>query len=127
MDLLSFLTACLERHRRPLDPRGHRQRRGAGAGPGRGTLEGAPQGGGSSRRWSKRSSRFTAYPRAGPALDRIKDQHDDGREGESILFDDSWDHEVYNKGGSEWVDLIVDVRRPMPFFSTPSTGSSSPS
>ncbi|MBV8269051.1 MAG: aspartyl/asparaginyl beta-hydroxylase domain-containing protein [Planctomycetaceae bacterium] len=84
-------------------------------------------GGGSSRRWSKRSSRFTAYPRAGPALDRIKDQHDDGREGESILFDDSWDHEVYNKGGSEWVDLIVDVRRPMPFFSTPSTGSSSPS
>jgi aspartyl/asparaginyl beta-hydroxylase (cupin superfamily) len=36
------------------------------------------------------------------------------KEGESVLFDDSWDHEVYNKCESDRVVLIVDIRRPMP-------------
>ena len=31
-----------------------------------------------------------------------------------MLFDDSWDHEVYNQCESDRVVLIVDIRRPMP-------------
>ena len=37
------------------------------------------------------------------------------KEGESILFDDSWEHEVYNKSNDIRVVLIVDFLRPMPF------------
>ena len=46
---------------------------------------------------------------------RVKDQHYTWREGESLLFDDSWEHEVINHSSSQRVVLIVDVRRPMPF------------
>ena len=55
-------------------------------------------------------------PERDPPSIRIKDQYYTWREGESVLFDDSWDHEVFNKSDSERVVLIVDIRRPMPSF-----------
>ena len=53
-------------------------------------------------------------PEQDPPTIRIKDQHYTWREGEGILFDDSWDHEVINHCPHDRVILIVDVRRPMP-------------
>jgi aspartyl/asparaginyl beta-hydroxylase (cupin superfamily) len=53
-------------------------------------------------------------PRKDPPTIRIKDRYHTWAEGLSILFDDSWEHEVANKSDSERVILIVDVRRPMP-------------
>ena len=53
-------------------------------------------------------------PEANPPSIRIKDQHYTWKEGESILFDDSWNHEVTNKAEADRVVLIVDIRRPMP-------------
>ena len=38
------------------------------------------------------------------------------REGEAVLFDDSWPHSVVNTSKEFRAVLIVDVRRPMPFF-----------
>jgi len=45
---------------------------------------------------------------------RVKDQIYTWKEGESVLFDDSWDHEVHNRSDQIRVVLIVDVLRPMP-------------
>lgn len=53
-------------------------------------------------------------PEQDPPSIRIKDQHYTWQEGKSILFDDSWNHEVINKSQSDRVVLIVDIRRPMP-------------
>jgi aspartyl/asparaginyl beta-hydroxylase (cupin superfamily) len=53
-------------------------------------------------------------PETDPPSIRVKDQHYTWKEGESILFDDSWDHEVINRSPGDRVVLIVDVRRPMP-------------
>ncbi len=53
-------------------------------------------------------------PEANPPSIRIKDEHYTWKEGESILFDDSWNHEVYNESVGDRVVLIVDIRRPMP-------------
>lgn len=53
-------------------------------------------------------------PEVDPPSIRIKDAHYTWREGESVLFDDSWDHEVFNHSPGDRVVLIVDVRRPMP-------------
>jgi aspartyl/asparaginyl beta-hydroxylase (cupin superfamily) len=53
-------------------------------------------------------------PKREPPTIRIRDQYYTWKEGESILFDDSWDHEVYNKSDGDRVILIVDIRRPMP-------------
>jgi aspartyl/asparaginyl beta-hydroxylase (cupin superfamily) len=53
-------------------------------------------------------------PEKDPPSIRLKDQVYTWREGESILFDDSWNHEVYNRSDGDRVVLIVDVRRPMP-------------
>lgn len=53
-------------------------------------------------------------PEQDPPSIRIKDQHYTWQEGKSILFDDSWNHEVTNKSQSDRVVLIVDIRRPMP-------------
>jgi aspartate beta-hydroxylase/beta-hydroxylase len=36
------------------------------------------------------------------------------KEGESILLDDRWNHDVYNRCAEDRVILIVDIRRPMP-------------
>ena len=54
-------------------------------------------------------------PRDNPPSIRIKDCVHTWQEGKSILFDDSWDHEVYNVSKEDRVVLIVDIRRPMPF------------
>ena len=44
---------------------------------------------------------------------RVKDQVHVWEEGKSILFDDSWNHEVTNHSSDLRVVLIVDVLRPM--------------
>lgn len=38
------------------------------------------------------------------------------RTGEALLFDDTWPHEVINRGTDTRAVLIVDVLRPMPFW-----------
>ncbi len=47
---------------------------------------------------------------------RIKDQIYYWKEKESLLFDDTWDHEVINKSNQERVVLIIDLLRPLPFL-----------
>ncbi len=53
-------------------------------------------------------------PQENPPSIRLKDQIYTWKEGESVLFDDSWDHEVFNQCAVDRVVLIVDIRRPMP-------------
>jgi aspartyl/asparaginyl beta-hydroxylase (cupin superfamily) len=53
-------------------------------------------------------------PEKDPPSIRLKDQIYTWKEGESVLFDDSWNHEVYNQSAGDRVVLIVDIRRPMP-------------
>jgi aspartyl/asparaginyl beta-hydroxylase (cupin superfamily) len=53
-------------------------------------------------------------PENNPPTIRIKDQYHTWQEGQSILFDDSWNHEVINHSDGDRVVLIVDIRRPMP-------------
>lgn len=53
-------------------------------------------------------------PRENPPSIRIKDLHYTWSERRSILFDDSWSHEVFNKSNDIRVLLIVDILRPMP-------------
>jgi aspartyl/asparaginyl beta-hydroxylase (cupin superfamily) len=53
-------------------------------------------------------------PDKDPPTIRIKDRYHTWQEGQSILFDDSWNHEVVNHSTSDRVVLIVDIRRPMP-------------
>jgi aspartyl/asparaginyl beta-hydroxylase (cupin superfamily) len=53
-------------------------------------------------------------PEKDPPSIRLKDQVYTWKEGESVLFDDSWEHEVYNRSDGDRVVLIVDIRRPMP-------------
>jgi aspartyl/asparaginyl beta-hydroxylase (cupin superfamily) len=52
-------------------------------------------------------------PRASPPSIRIKDQDYTWREGESVLFDDTWPHEVENNCSEVRVVLLVDILRPM--------------
>lgn len=40
------------------------------------------------------------------------------KEGEAVLFDDSWPHEVVNRSRETRAVLIVDVLRPMPWWPT---------
>ena len=54
-------------------------------------------------------------PKTNPPTMRVKDQYHTWQEGRSILFDDSWNHQVYNRSDDLRVVLIVDVLRPMPF------------
>jgi aspartyl/asparaginyl beta-hydroxylase (cupin superfamily) len=51
-----------------------------------------------------------------PPTIRVKDQKYTWKVGESVLFDDSLEHEVYNQSDDVRVVLIVDVMRPLPFF-----------
>ena len=53
-------------------------------------------------------------PAKNPPSIRLKDQVYTWKEGESVVFDDSWEHEVYNQCDEDRVVLIVDFRRPMP-------------
>ena len=54
-------------------------------------------------------------PERNPPTLRVKDQLHTWVNGESILFDDSWEHEVINHSDEVRVVLIVDVLRPMPW------------
>ncbi|MCW5633950.1 MAG: aspartyl/asparaginyl beta-hydroxylase domain-containing protein [Rubrivivax sp.] len=54
-------------------------------------------------------------PARNPPSIRIKDRTHTWVEGGSILFDDSWNHEVFNQSDETRVVLIVDVLRPMPW------------
>ena len=45
---------------------------------------------------------------------RIKDQFYTWSEGASVLFDDTWEHEVFNESKGDRVVLLVDVLRPLP-------------
>jgi aspartate beta-hydroxylase/beta-hydroxylase len=45
---------------------------------------------------------------------RVNDQIHVWREGESMIFDDTWDHEVYNDADEIRMVLIIDILRPMP-------------
>lgn len=54
-------------------------------------------------------------PQHNPPSIRVKDQHHTWVEGQSVVFDDSWEHEVYNKSDAPRVVLIVDFFRPMPW------------
>lgn len=53
-------------------------------------------------------------PKNNPPTMRVKDQFHTWEEGRSILFDDSWNHEVSNTSDDLRVVLIVDVLRPLP-------------
>ncbi len=53
-------------------------------------------------------------PKVNPPKIRVKDQWYTWKEGESVLFDDSWDHEIINNATEVRAVLIVDVMRPMP-------------
>jgi aspartyl/asparaginyl beta-hydroxylase (cupin superfamily) len=55
-------------------------------------------------------------PEINPPYMRIRDKKHVWQEGISILFDDSWDHEVYNESEGDRVVLIVDILRPMPWY-----------
>ncbi len=47
---------------------------------------------------------------------RVMDQTYTWREGESMLFDDSWEHEITNHASEPRVVLIVDILRPLPLL-----------
>jgi aspartyl/asparaginyl beta-hydroxylase (cupin superfamily) len=53
-------------------------------------------------------------PETNPPSIRVVDEHYTWQEGESMLFDDSWDHEITNTASSPRAVLIVDFLRPMP-------------
>jgi aspartyl/asparaginyl beta-hydroxylase (cupin superfamily) len=53
-------------------------------------------------------------PAQNPPSIRIRREHYTWKEGESVLFDDSLDHEVYNSSAGIRVVLILDVMRPFP-------------
>jgi aspartyl/asparaginyl beta-hydroxylase (cupin superfamily) len=50
-----------------------------------------------------------------PPRIRVKDQYYTWKEGESVLFDDSRNHEVINDSDQMRAVLIIDLARPMPF------------
>jgi aspartyl/asparaginyl beta-hydroxylase (cupin superfamily) len=53
-------------------------------------------------------------PEQNPPSLRVKDEVYTWRQGDSTLFDDSLEHEVFNSCSEARVVLIVDVSRPMP-------------
>ncbi|MDP9840611.1 aspartyl/asparaginyl beta-hydroxylase (cupin superfamily) [Neorhizobium huautlense] len=54
-------------------------------------------------------------PSEKPPRIRLKDHYYTWKPGESVLFDDSWNHEVINDSAHMRVILMVDIRRPMPW------------
>ncbi len=53
-------------------------------------------------------------PTVRPPCIRVKDQTYTWKERESVLFDDSWDHEVINDSPELRAILMIDLARPMP-------------
>jgi aspartyl/asparaginyl beta-hydroxylase (cupin superfamily) len=54
-------------------------------------------------------------PKDNPPSIRIKDHLHTWQEGSSILFDDTWNHEVINHSSGDRVVLLVDTLRPLPW------------
>jgi aspartyl/asparaginyl beta-hydroxylase (cupin superfamily) len=57
-------------------------------------------------------------PPDSPPRIRVRDQWYTWQEEQSVLFDDSWNHEVTNESTGERIVLIVDILRPMPLPQT---------
>ncbi|KTC93786.1 MULTISPECIES: aspartyl/asparaginyl beta-hydroxylase domain-containing protein [Legionella] len=55
-------------------------------------------------------------PQNNPPQIIVNNQPYTWREGEAVMFDDSWPHEVRNESDDFRAVLIIDVLRPMPFF-----------
>ncbi|WP_242604532.1 aspartyl/asparaginyl beta-hydroxylase domain-containing protein [Legionella fairfieldensis] len=55
-------------------------------------------------------------PKNNPPQIIINNQPYTWKEGEAVLFDDSWPHEVRNESDDFRAVLIIDVLRPMPMF-----------
>jgi len=55
-------------------------------------------------------------PDENPPTIRIKDRRYTWKVGESLLFDDSLEHEVTNDCDGARVVLIIDIMRPLPFY-----------
>ena len=53
-------------------------------------------------------------PENRPPSIRVRDERYTWKEGESILFDDSLEHQIYNESDSVRAVLIIDVLRPFP-------------
>jgi aspartate beta-hydroxylase/beta-hydroxylase len=52
-------------------------------------------------------------PRNNPPRLRVEEEMHTWKEGEGILIDDTFEHEVYNESDGRRVMLIVDIRRPL--------------
>ena len=55
-------------------------------------------------------------PTENPPSIRVKDVVYTWKDGEGFLFDDSWNHEVFNTCAQDRVILMVDVLRPLPWY-----------
>ena len=55
-------------------------------------------------------------PKNNPPQIIVNNQPYTWREGEAVLFDDSWPHEVKNNSDDFRAVLIIDVLRPLPFL-----------
>ena len=53
-------------------------------------------------------------PETNPPKIRVKDQYHTWGERVSMVFDDSWEHQIYNEATEARAILIVDVLRPVP-------------
>ncbi|WP_275290937.1 aspartyl/asparaginyl beta-hydroxylase domain-containing protein [Amycolatopsis sp. La24] len=52
-------------------------------------------------------------PRENPPRLRVDTEHYTWREGESVLIDDTFEHEVSNESEEDRIVVIIDIRRPM--------------
>jgi aspartate beta-hydroxylase len=55
-------------------------------------------------------------PAVSPPQLRIKDELYTWADNQSVLFDDSWNHEVINRCKERRIVLVVDIYRPLPSF-----------
>jgi aspartyl/asparaginyl beta-hydroxylase (cupin superfamily) len=55
-------------------------------------------------------------PKDDPPLIRVAGREYVWKEGEGVMFDDSWPHEVINRSREPRIVLIVDVPRPLPLL-----------
>jgi aspartyl/asparaginyl beta-hydroxylase (cupin superfamily) len=53
-------------------------------------------------------------PKDRPPSIRIKDEMYTWKEGDAVMFDDTWNHEVFNESSEDRVILLVDTMRPLP-------------
>lgn len=57
-------------------------------------------------------------PKDNPPQIRVNNQPYTWQEGQAVMFDDSWPHEVINTSSEPRAVLIIDVLRPMPWLPT---------